>query len=1028
MVAQFSHAPNNLLTFDIRNFLETLTPAKEKNKYICPTCEGHNLSIDPNTGEYQCWNGCECKDIREAIKPWDQVLEERNQGNYTPYSKVTPIRRKTNKPQPVPIPTDNINIGTLPQPVTALEIIAAGENLITKYPYSPTQWVNRTDKPNGDKVTIPYHINSNGETVKGKGGDNWQPYRFDEISQYGAGHWVLGVEGEKCTDVARAIFNFLAMTFQGGSWSDAFLLEYFRWLKDAGIAGVIYWPDHDDTGYKKAKKCSEAAAKVGLPFVVLDPLKIWSECPEKGDIADFADVVAISGDELASLLQAQIKEAAQVQVEESEEFDGDRPGGEDEKLAFNQLAFNALYADSHWICAVDKLYKWEGSYYKLVSDGKEKKRIRNFCNTYFVKQLNPSTGKFVKTYPYAKTANIEEALKWAKAEFIVDIDELNPSGINCLNGILQITWDDSTPSWELIPHNPSYYYTYPPLIEYNPKADPKDCDRLLAALDKPQREIFLKVIAASLDLPNVRRFKGRLIRALLLKGTGSNGKDALREAIATIYGKQGVTSATLNDFAQYDDGRRFPLSSLIHSRINWASENTNSSKLDRIQSLKAAITGNPLVAEAKGKDGQEFTPNTVFLFNINDVPNLQGSLEAILSRYGVLDFKKTYKTNADPSKGELEADPRFAYDPMFLRLMVCPALLNRLLDALKDLMVNGIDYSCTQQALENIQAENSHLFQFIQDTGLSYDPNGYLSASDIWTKLEQWYLDNGTLTYEETSTGKQKAIWADQVKASDKNIKGINQIIPRFKALFPQAKVGSMLHPSGKRNIQILQGISFNSILNKQNCIAISENPTPVAHQLPHQQTLVNQDFHTTHTSFINSSREEKNKINSTSQQCENQNSAQENNSPKEVWVVCEADIASISGVESGVESGVGDDLIAMQNPLLTIEGENIVTGEINQGAIAPIAPTTPKHQVGGQPLNVKKIQGLELAKQRQQEEQEEHERIEQYKQDLLNADIQTHRKVFDDIDLIGLKVKMVIKGWVLKSDYFSDDIKAIWR
>ncbi|MFM6266516.1 MAG: hypothetical protein ACKPFA_08425, partial [Dolichospermum sp.] len=197
----------------------------------------------------------------------------------------------------------------------------------------------------------------------------------------------------------------------------------------------------------------------------------------------------------------------------------------------------------------------------------------------------------------------------------------------------------------------------------------------------------------------------------------------------------------------------------------------------------------------------------------------------------------------------------------------------------------------------------------------------------------------------------------------------------------------------------------------------------------PHQQTLVNQDFHTTHTSFINSSREEKNKINSTSQQCENQNSAQENNSPKEVWVVCEADIASISGVESGVESGVGDDLIAMQNPLLTIEDENIVTGEINQGVIAPIAPTTPKHQVGGQPQNVKKIQGLELAKQRQQEEQEDNERIEQCKQDLLNVSIQEHQKIADDISFSqGLPAKKTIQKWVLESDYFSEDVKNVWK
>jgi putative DNA primase/helicase len=906
-------------SFDIRNFSDRLEPAKENNKFICPNCQGHNLSIDPNTGEYQCWNGCECKDIREAIKPWDQVLEERNQGNYTPSSKVTPIRRKTKKPQPVPIPTDNISIGTLPNPVTALEIIAAGENLITRYPYSPTQWVNRTDKPNGDKVTIPYHINSNGETVKGKGGDNWQPYRFDEISQYGAGHWVLGVEGEKCTDVARVNYKILSFTFDGSSWGDKPITQNLHLLKNAGVAGVIYWPDHDDTGYNKAKKCSEAAAKVGLPFVVLDPLKIWSECPEKGDIADFADVVAISGDELASLLQAQIKEAAQVQVEESEEFDGDRPGGEDEKLAFNQLAFNALYADSRWICAVDKLYKWEGSYYKLVSDGKEKKRIRNFCNTYFVKQLNPSTGKFVKTYPYAKTANIEEALKWAKAEFIVDIDELNPSGINCLNGILQITWDDSTPSWELIPHNPSYYYTYPPLIEYNPKADPRDCDRLLDALDKPQREIFLKVVAASLDLPNVRRFKGRLIRALLLRGTGSNGKDALRESISTIFGKQGVTSATLNDFAQYDDGRRFPLANLIYSRINWASENTNSSKLDRIQSLKAAITGNPLTAEAKGKDGQEFTPNTVFLFNINDVPNMQGSLEAILSRYGVLDFKKTYKTNADITKGELEADPRFAYDPLFLRLMVCPALLNRLLDALKDLMINGIDYSCTQQALEDIQAENSHLFQFIQDTGLSYDPNSYLSASDIWIKLEAWYQENGTLTYEETSGNKQKAIWQDQVRASDKNIKAVNQVLARIKQLFPKAKLATMPRPDGKKNVPILQGITFTTILNKEISTAISENSTPIPPQFPPQQTLVNQDFHPNHPNSYNSLAEKKLETLPLPQQCTS-NDSEKNNSDNLGWLGCDTDTASLSRVDNWGGTGVEDTLIGVENNLLITE------------------------------------------------------------------------------------------------------------
>jgi KaiC/GvpD/RAD55 family RecA-like ATPase len=303
MVAQFSHAPNNLLTFDIRNFLDTLTPAKEKNKFICPACEGHNLSIDMNTGEYQCWNGCECRDIREAIKPWDQVLEERNQGNYTP--RFT----KQIKLKPVPIPTENINIGTLPNP-TSPETIKAGGNIITKFPYSPTQWVQRTDKPDGTKATLPYHINNEGETVNSKGEQAWLPYRFDEIIQHGASHWILGLEGEKCTDVARANYQILSFTFQGGSWGESALTDGLQTIKNAGVAGVIYWPDHDDTGYNKAKKCSEIAAKIGLPFIEINPLKIWSGCPQKGDIADFAINNNMDGENLVKLLQQQIKEAA----------------------------------------------------------------------------------------------------------------------------------------------------------------------------------------------------------------------------------------------------------------------------------------------------------------------------------------------------------------------------------------------------------------------------------------------------------------------------------------------------------------------------------------------------------------------------------------------------------------------------------------------------------------------------------------------------------------------------------------------
>ena len=54
--------------FDIHNYLDQLTPTKEKGQYICPVCEGSNLTID-ESGKYQCWNGCDCPAIREAVSP-----------------------------------------------------------------------------------------------------------------------------------------------------------------------------------------------------------------------------------------------------------------------------------------------------------------------------------------------------------------------------------------------------------------------------------------------------------------------------------------------------------------------------------------------------------------------------------------------------------------------------------------------------------------------------------------------------------------------------------------------------------------------------------------------------------------------------------------------------------------------------------------------------------------------------------------------------------------------------------------------
>lgn len=143
------------MTFHILDHADKLTPSEEKGRYVCPGCGGNNLTISQD-GAYQCWNGCECREIREAITP----LSERSQRRQVRKSKVVSTRKST------PLPSADICLARLETPATdsPLPVQAfdekLGEVFKTIYTYSVDSdgrlehWVVRTDwgdssKPKG---------------------------------------------------------------------------------------------------------------------------------------------------------------------------------------------------------------------------------------------------------------------------------------------------------------------------------------------------------------------------------------------------------------------------------------------------------------------------------------------------------------------------------------------------------------------------------------------------------------------------------------------------------------------------------------------------------------------------------------------------------------------------------------------------------------------------------------------------------------------------------------------------------------
>lgn len=483
------------------------------------------------------------------------------------------------------------------------------------------------------------------------------------------------------------------------------------------------------------------------------------------------------------------------------------PDHPDAEENYQLKAQAALFSDQPWVSIDGKLYQWTSTHYELQSEAAIRRKIADWCRA----AAKWSSEGWV--HVYATATHVSNIYSWVVEAFSIDPATVNPPGLNCLNGVLRISWDGKVPRWDLTKHDPSVIYTYVGEFEFDPNTNPESCDRLLQCLEPPQREVLVKTLAASLDLLTIRKWKSR-VRALLCKGDGNNGKDSIREAVDLLYGI-GVTGCTFGDFEQYDEGRKFPLAKLAQARVNWSSENSDLQSLDRLQCLKKAISGEDLDFELKGAVERPMKPNCVFFFNINSIPNLQASMEAIKSRYAVLTFDKTFKVGADESKGELEADPRFRYDPEFIKKEVVPSLLNKMLAALPEVAMNGIDYSCTDGALEEIREEKHHLLQFAKEVGLGYQVGGSVSISELWDALQKWYVENGYGEIETDTKGRQKIKILDSGSRSDKPIKQSSDVGARFLEIFTKAKRGKdTTRRNGHPGRVYLHGIGFVGLAN----------------------------------------------------------------------------------------------------------------------------------------------------------------------------------------------------------------------
>ncbi|QHU99991.1 DUF5906 domain-containing protein [Synechocystis sp. CACIAM 05] len=481
--------------------------------------------------------------------------------------------------------------------------------------------------------------------------------------------------------------------------------------------------------------------------------------------------------------------------EPSEYYDDDEgiPGQEgkgesykDPAVSWKEKAYLDCFSDAEYISFGDEsklsLYRYNGQYYEKFSRAEAEALLIEWA------YQNPVKGKYGKwVAAHLSPTSINGAYEWTLKRKRVKDELINPPGINLANGRLIIQWDGAKPKPVIEPHSPKVFYTYCSPVKYDPNANPENCDRLLSCISPAEQTIFLRSVALAFDLENFRRFTGRP-RALFLEGVGENGKDSLRLVVEQIFGQFMVDTA-LNNFYQFEQGQIGGLADLDGALVSWASENSDQYKVEKLKSLFRLISGEQVKINPKGRDERTIRPNAVFFFNVNEAPRMDGSLNAMTSRFCVIRFQKSFKRNPNPDDDrEMQADPRFKYDPQWVEENVSPAFLNRVLAEIPAIAKDGIPYEGLDHYFHEIRKKSNHLWEFVEEMGIVEAQGEKIYISDLWLILREWYEANGTLEViqPETDKGRPKLIWHEQLKRFDRPIKGANQIFDAFSQLFPK--------------------------------------------------------------------------------------------------------------------------------------------------------------------------------------------------------------------------------------------------
>lgn len=308
--------------------------------------------------------------------------------------------------------------------------------------------------------------------------------------------------------------------------------------------------------------------------------------------------------------------------------------------------------------------------------------------------------------------------------------------INLLNGTFEI----NAYGTNLKPFERSDFITYQLPFEYNPQAKATLFEAYLnKVLPDAERQ---RILAEYLGFVFIKHGSKALKeeKALILYGTGANGKSVFFEIVNALLGAENVSSFSLQSLTN-DNG--YFRAKLANKLVNYASEINGNLEASIFKQL---VSGEPV--EARLPYGQPFILKQYakMIFNCNELPKDVEHTNAYFRRFLIIPFDVTIPT--------AEQDKNLHTKIIETELS---GVFNWVLNGLNRLLEQKrfSDCEASQKAVEQYKAESNSVQMFLNDNDYQNSATNYKLIKDLYLDYRIFCNEDGNVPFKKTNFIKQ---------------------------------------------------------------------------------------------------------------------------------------------------------------------------------------------------------------------------------------------------------------------------------